>query len=111
MTIEQEVINYRRMLTSKVISGTLTDKEADELAEQYESDLLWELKITDDYYNNPDDGRMCHRSQWQYGNSANMKGNKMLRLIRTIATWYYRRKVRINKVELLQGNSAELEDS
>lgn len=45
MTIEQEVINYRRMLTSKVVNGILTDREADELAEQYEKDLLWELKI------------------------------------------------------------------
>ena len=46
MTIEQEIQNYRRMLTSKVIAGILTDKEVDKLAEQYEKDLLWELKIT-----------------------------------------------------------------
>jgi hypothetical protein len=47
MTIEQEVQNYRRMLTRKVIMGILTDKEADELEHQYERDLLWELKIVD----------------------------------------------------------------
>jgi len=35
------------MLMIKVVNGILTDKEAVKLIEQYEKDLLWELKIVD----------------------------------------------------------------
>lgn len=46
MTIEQDVQEYHRHLRKNYQAGVITEQELQELTDQYERDLLWELKIT-----------------------------------------------------------------